>query len=216
MFSVTLRFLQEIGILMASVLIAQSFILLRMNLSLSVLCFPTLDIQEIFFSYNLSQMLLDDGVFSFDLDICFSNQKQFCAIQSRKNGGMFFKSYNNSSQVFVVFIEIMMRLYLNPVSELYGNLFKFVIPDFAYSTHRFDKALNISFKHAFNLMSTFTQSANIDIFRTIYHDFLSLKDYEIMSLRECNFIVNNINLKLSIIKNEDVKYIYLFHLKSRI
>ena len=60
-----------------------------------------------------------------------------------------------------------MRLYLNRVFELYRNLFKFVTTDSAYSTHRFDEALNISFKHAFNLMSTFTQGANIDVFGTI-------------------------------------------------
>ena len=133
-------------------------------------------------------MFLDDEVFSFDLDICFLNQKYFCAIQSRKNGCMFFKSCNNSSQVFFVFIEIMMHLYLNRDSEPYRNLFKFVTTDFAYSTHRFDEALNISLKNAFNLMSTFTQSASVDIFRTIYHDFSPVKDYE----SRCFKIINEL------------------------
>ena len=109
-------------------------------------------------------MLLDDGAFSFDINICFSNQRHFCSVQIRKNGCMFVKSCNNSAQAFVVFIKVMMRLHLNRVSELYRNIFKFVTTNFAYSIHMFDEALNISFKHAFNLMSTFTQSANIDIF----------------------------------------------------
>ena len=57
-----------------------------------------------FISDKLSQMLLDDCVFSFDLDISCSNQKYFCAIQSRKNGCIFFKSCHNSSQVFLLLL----------------------------------------------------------------------------------------------------------------
>ena len=97
--------------------------------------FPQIRYSGDFTFFNLSQMLLGDGVFSFFL-FSFFLSFYLCEIQSRKNGCIFFKPCNNSFQGFAIFIK-MMRLYLNPVSELYRNLFKFVTTDFADSTYRF-------------------------------------------------------------------------------
>ena len=104
-------------------------------------CFSRIRYSEDFISHKLSQMLLHDGVFFFELDISLSKQKYFCAVQIKKNGCMFFDSCNNSSQVFTVFIEVMMRLYLNTVFEIYKNLFRFAVCDCAYNISKFDKVL---------------------------------------------------------------------------
>ena len=71
---------------------------------------------------DLLEMLLEDDLFLFLFGVGLLNQKYLYAVQTRKNGCMFYKACSNPTEVFSVFTEIMLRIYLNRIAELGLNL----------------------------------------------------------------------------------------------
>lgn len=71
---------------------------------------------------DLLEMLLEDDLFLLLFGVGLLNQKYLYAVQTRKNGCMFYKACSNPTEVFSVFTEIMLRIYLNRIAELGLNL----------------------------------------------------------------------------------------------
>ena len=94
---------------------------------------------------------------------CVCLTRSICVqLKLKKNGCMFCKTCNNPTQVFSVFIEIMLRIYLDRIVEFRLNLCERfrttekLILSFFFS---------FCFKYAHDLMQQFAQNTKPDIFR---------------------------------------------------
>lgn len=79
---------------------------------------------------------------------------------------MFYKSYNNMTQFFSVFIEIMLRIYLNRIVELRLN----PAQKDSSTTEKLMLSFffSVCFKYVYDLMQQFAQNIKPNIFRKIF------------------------------------------------
>lgn len=66
--------------------------------------------------HSLQLMFLEDNSFLFNFDMCLLNQKHLFAVETRKNGCMFYKTCNSPTQTCSIFTEIMLP---NNVTHLF-------------------------------------------------------------------------------------------------
>ena len=106
--------------------------------------------------------------------------------ETNKCSCLFFKTCNNEVQICLIFIEILLRIYLNLTKNIYEILTK-------KYTHNYSPYLfhDECFTHAYLLMYKFLGLTSPSILIKIYAGFVPNKDYD----SRCFKIINTYYLK---------------------
>ena len=140
-----------------------------------ILMFSTMKLLDLC-SPSMVKMLRQKCFWSYTSDICNLNDKFICITESRKEGCMFFKTCNNAVQVYMTFVKILLRLYLNMTHKIYKLL-----------TEKYEHDYKLDFYHE----ECFRYASKPGIYLKIYSEFIPMKDYE----SRCFKIINHHYLK---------------------